>query len=118
MTPIYPELRDLFARQGYLIEVSGVEKVLVMPASQLPYYAALQAEAQARGYAFMSLNALYNAPGVRVPFNVVALMTGATPFGPFMSLDGLHPSAAGQTLIAQAAAQALNARYDLGIPIP
>jgi hypothetical protein len=42
--PIYPELRELFARQGYLIEVSGVEKVLVMPASQLPYYAALQAE--------------------------------------------------------------------------
>ena len=80
--------------------------------------ATLQAEAQARGYAFMSLNALYSAPGVRVPFNVVALMTGATPFGPFMSLDGLHPSAAGQTLIANAAAQALNARYDLGIPTP
>ena len=80
--------------------------------------AALQAEAQARGYAFMSLDALYTAPGVRVPFNVVALMTAATPFGPFMSLDGLHPSGAGQTLIANAAAQALNARYDLGIPTP
>jgi len=80
--------------------------------------AALQAEAQARGYAFVSLDALYTAPGVRVPFNVVALMTSATPFGPYMSLDGLHPSAAGQTLIANAAAQALNARYDLGIPTP
>lgn len=80
--------------------------------------AALQAEAEARGYAFMSLDALYSAPGVRVPFNVVALMTSATPFGPYMSLDGLHPSAAGQTLIANAAAQALNAKYDLGIPTP
>ena len=78
--------------------------------------AALQAEAQARGYAFMSLDALYGAPGVRVPLNVVALVTSPTPFGPFMSLDGLHPSAAGQTLLAQAAAQALNARYNLGIP--
>ena len=80
--------------------------------------AALQAEAEARGYAFMSLDALYSAPGVRVPLNVVALMTSATPWGPFMSLDGLHPSAAGQTLIAQAAAQALNAKYNLGIPTP
>ena len=80
--------------------------------------AALQAEAQARGYAFMSLDALYAAPGVRVPLNVVALVTSPHPFGPFMSLDGLHPSAAGQTLIAQAAAQALNARYNLGIPTP
>jgi len=80
--------------------------------------AALQAEAQARGYAFVSLDALYNAPGVRVPLNVVALMTSPTPWGPFMSLDGLHPSAAGQTLIARAAAQALNAKYDLGIPTP
>jgi len=80
--------------------------------------AALQAEAQDRGYAFMSLDALYDAPGVRVPFNVVALMTAATPHGPFISLDGLHPSAAGQTVIANAAAQALNARYDLGIPTP
>jgi GDSL-like lipase/acylhydrolase family protein len=80
--------------------------------------AALEAEAQARGYAFVSLDALYGAPGVRVPLNVVALVTSPTPFGPFMSLDGLHPSAAGQTLIAQAAAQALNARYDLGIPTP
>jgi len=80
--------------------------------------ATIQAEAQARGYAFLSLNALYSAPGVRVPLNVVALMTSPTPFGPFMSLDGAHPSAAGQALIAAAAAQALNQRYDLGIPEP
>jgi len=48
----------------------------------------------------------------------VALFTTPQPFGPFMSLDGLHPNAAGQAIIAQAAAQALNARYNLGIPTP
>ena len=33
-----------------------------------------------------------------------------------MSLDGFHPSAAGQTVLADAAARAINARYRLGIP--
>jgi hypothetical protein len=80
--------------------------------------ATIQAEAAARGWAYFSLDALYNAPGVRVPLNVVALMTSAVPFGPFMSLDGVHPNAAGQALIAAAAAQALNTTYDLGIPLP
>jgi lysophospholipase L1-like esterase len=33
-----------------------------------------------------------------------------------MSLDGVHPSARGQGLLAAAAAQAINARYGLAIP--
>jgi hypothetical protein len=80
--------------------------------------AVIQGQAQARGFAFVSLDALYGAPGVRTPLNAVALFTTPQPFGPFMSLDGLHPNAAGQALIAEAAAQALNAKYDLGIPTP
>lgn len=80
--------------------------------------ATIQAEAAARGWAYFSLDALYAAPGVRTPLNVVALMTSAVPFGPFMSLDGIHPNAAGQAVIAAAAAEALNATYDLGITLP
>ena len=80
--------------------------------------ATIQAEAAARGWAYFSLDALYGAPGVRVPLNVVALMTSGVPFGPFMSMDGIHPNAAGQALIAAAAAQALNTTYDLGIQQP
>jgi lysophospholipase L1-like esterase len=80
--------------------------------------AAMQSEAQARGFAFVSLDAVYTAPGARPPLNVVALMTSLQPFGPLLSVDGFHPSAAGQTLVAQAAAQALNATYNLGIPTP
>ena len=79
--------------------------------------AIIQAEAQARGYAYMSLDALYAAPGVRTPLNVATLLTSAQPFGPYMSLDGVHPNAAGQALIAEGAALALNQRYDLGIPV-
>jgi len=46
----------------------------------------------------------------------VTLMTTATPYGPYMSLDGFHPSALGQTVLTDAAANAINARYRLGIP--
>ena len=66
--------------------------------------------------AFMSLDALYSAPGARAPLNAVALVTSAQPLGPYISLDGIHPTAARQTLLAAAAAKALNDRY-LGIPI-
>jgi lysophospholipase L1-like esterase len=33
-----------------------------------------------------------------------------------MSLDGVHPSAAGQSLLASAAVNAINAKYGLAIP--
>ena len=36
-TMIYPELREIFAKHGYEIEVSGVEKVLIDPQTKLPY---------------------------------------------------------------------------------
>jgi hypothetical protein len=79
--------------------------------------AVIQGEAAARGFAYFTLDALYAAPGVRTPLDVVALFTSSQPFGPFMSLDGVHPNATGQSLIAQAAARALDQRYDLGIPV-
>ena len=34
---IYPELREMFAKHGYEIEVSSVEKVLIDPQTKLPY---------------------------------------------------------------------------------
>jgi hypothetical protein len=80
--------------------------------------ATMQAEAESRGWAFFNLDALSAVPGIRPVFNVATLFSSTTPFGPFFSNDGLHVNAAGQALIAQAAAQALNARYDLGIPLP
>lgn len=78
--------------------------------------ATIQSEAEKRGFAYFSLDALYAAPGVRPALDPVALVTSAQPFGPLMSLDGVHPNAAGSALLAQAAARALNQAYDLGIP--
>jgi hypothetical protein len=73
----------------------------------------IQAQATLRGYAFMDLEVLFSIP--KGTFSVVSLMTTATPYGPNISLDGLHPSAAGQTLIAQVALQAIDARYKMGL---
>jgi hypothetical protein len=79
--------------------------------------AVVRAEAERRGFAYFDLDALYaRASRTRGPFSAVQLLTSPTPYGPLVSLDGLHPSAAGATVLADAAALALNARYGLGIP--
>lgn len=79
----------------------------------------IQQEAQARGWAYFSLGeALFEAPGVRVSYNPIQqFMSTDAPYGSFISFDGYHPSALGQTMIAQAAARALNAKYGMEIPL-
>ena len=49
------------------------------------------------------------------PCPVVRMMTTASPYGPLISLDGFHPSGLGQTILADAAATAINERYLLGL---
>ena len=73
----------------------------------------IQGQAAARGYAFIELEVLYGLP--KPTFSVVAFMTGGAPYGPNISLDGLHPSAAGHTILANAAARAIEDRYNVGL---
>jgi hypothetical protein len=74
----------------------------------------IREQAAARGYAYFSLGALYELP--KPAYSVVTQMTSPdAPYGPYISLDGFHPSAAGQAILADAAARALNATYDMGI---
>ena len=77
----------------------------------------IRAEAERRGLAYFRLGDLYDRADLKPAFSVVTLMTSVTPYGPYISLDGIHPSAAGSTVLADAAARALNARYLLGIPV-
>lgn len=74
----------------------------------------IQARAAEGGYAYFALSALYDLP--KPAFRVSDLLFSSAPFGPNISLDGVHPSAAGQGILAAAAAQAVNARYGLAIP--
>ena len=77
----------------------------------------VQQLASANGYAYFALDALYGMDGLKAPFSLSTLLFSSQPYGPFISLDGFHPSGAGQTVLANAAATAFNATYDLGIPV-
>jgi lysophospholipase L1-like esterase len=72
----------------------------------------IRGEAERRGFAYFALQELYGRSDIKGPFNPIALMTSLEPYGPFVSLDGVHPTAAGARILAEAAARALDARYD------
>lgn len=78
--------------------------------------AIIRAEAESRGFAYFALSALYEDVVTKAPFSAITMLTSAQPYGPFISLDGIHPSAEGAGVLAEAAATALNARYDMTIP--
>src|SRR5215207_593673 len=71
----------------------------------------IQAKASEHQYAYFALSALYDLP--KPALNMYNVLFSNTPFGANMSLDGVHPSAQGQTILAGAAAQAINQRYGL-----
>jgi lysophospholipase L1-like esterase len=74
----------------------------------------IQAKASENGYAYFALSALYDLP--KPSLNMYNVLFSNTPFGANISLDGVHPSAQGQTILANAAVQAINTRYGLGHP--
>jgi hypothetical protein len=74
----------------------------------------IQQEANARGFAYFSLGQLYDRYPDRQPYSVVRQVTSPTPYGLYVSLDGVHPSAMGHEVLAQAAARALAATYGGG----
>ena len=80
--------------------------------------ALITSKASANGYAVFSLGALYDTAKDGVAFNVQSYMTSAAPYGPVISLDGVHPNAAGHAVLAAAAIKAINARYGYTIAIP
>ena len=73
----------------------------------------MRAKAAEHGFAYFDLDAVYGLP--KPAFKVADLLLSKTPFGPNISLDGVHPSAAGQALLATAAARAINATYRTAI---
>jgi len=73
--------------------------------------ALIQTKAEENGFAVFSLNALYGNSKEDVPFDLDAFLTSSTPYGPKISLDGVHPSAEGQKVLAKAAARAIQKTY-------
>lgn len=100
--------------QDYVLDANEVAGVNAQLAAMNQV---IRQEAQQRGFAYFPLGALYEDVVVKAPFNAITLMTSNQPYGPYVSLDGIHPTAAGQTVLAQAAARALNETYGFGIPV-
>jgi len=87
------------------------------------YNAFIQAEAAARGFAYFDINAPLTAAligGQIPPFPDLsqALTGGNVNFGPFFSLDGVHPSTAAHQAVADSLASVINQQYGTTLPVP
>jgi lysophospholipase L1-like esterase len=105
---------DVVTVQDYVLSPASVAAINAQLAAM---NAVIRQEAEEHGYAYFSLGALYEDAVVKPSLDAVAVMTTAAPFGPLVSIDGVHPNAAGATVLAHAAAAALNETYRLGIPL-
>lgn len=73
--------------------------------------------AEANGWALLDANALLGEIKAEQPaFSVARFMTCTIPYGPYISLDGVHPANAGHQRIANAAIAAINDQYNFAIP--
>ncbi|HEX9105949.1 MAG TPA: hypothetical protein VF832_01945, partial [Longimicrobiales bacterium] len=102
---------DVPGAVDYVLTPSDVSAVNALMAQMNVH---MQAQATARGYAYFDLSVLYDLP--KIPFNMGGVLFSSQPFGPYMSIDGVHPNAAGQAILAQAAANAIQATYHVTIP--
>ncbi len=114
---------------GQVIDCS-VDADVVLPAEYaqmrnavVGFNTAIITEATARGYAVVDMNAILIAArlaGAIPPFpNTSAVSTGGSiTFGPFISLDGFHPTTAAHRVLADSLASALNAKYGTTLPVP
>jgi hypothetical protein len=96
--------------------VLGPSEVAQLDAQFAAMNAIIRAEAEARGFAYFDLGALYEDVNVKAPFNAVTMLMSSQPYGPLISADGLHPSAEGARVLAEAAAGALTTRYGMVFP--
>jgi hypothetical protein len=110
-TPTTATCADVPGAADYVLTSSDVSAI---NARMAQINAHIQARAAENGYAYFALSALYDLP--KPAFDLFSVLFSNSPFGANISLDGVHPSAQGQGILAAAAAQAINARYGLAIP--
>ena len=91
-------------------------EVAIVNAQLAQMNAFIEAQADRHGFAVVPLEVLYGRADLKPPFSSVQLMTSMQPYGPLMSLDGIHPNGAGHAIIAAAAASAISAHYGMRFP--
>lgn len=101
---------DVPGAVDYVLTTSDIAAINARMAQMNAY---MQAKASENGYAYFSLDALYGLP--RPTLDMTSIVLSSRPFGPNISLDGVHPSAVGQRVLAGAAVKAINATYRVAI---
>lgn len=71
----------------------------------------IERKAAKNRYAFFSLGALYDKSKKHLPFELEAFLKSGAPYGTLISLDGVHPSEKGQTVLARVARHAIQRTY-------
>lgn len=110
-TPTTATCADVPGAADYVLTASDVSAINARMAQMNQHMIAVAA---ANGYAYFSLETVYGLAKPR--FSVSGLLFSSSPFGTYISLDGVHPSTEGQALLASAAAQAINSAYGVAIP--
>jgi hypothetical protein len=73
--------------------------------------------AEQNGWAFVDLNGVFaSIMAQRAPYSADAQLDCASPYGQYLSLDGVSLNVAGHQLVANAVAGAISARYGFTIP--
>lgn len=109
-TPTTATCADVAGEVDYILTSSDMTAINSRMAQMNTH---IQSKATENGYAFFKLAALYDLP--KGSLNMYDVLFSSTPFGSNFSLDGVHPNAKGQAILADAAVQAINSRYKLGI---
>ena len=110
-SPTTATCKDVPGEVDYILTSSDISAINTRIAQMNAH---VQAKATENGWAYFNLDPVYALP--KPSFSVTNLLFSNQPFGAYMSLDGVHPSAAGQSLLASAAVKAINAKYGLAIP--
>jgi lysophospholipase L1-like esterase len=112
------------ADRGDIFVLSPSEQATLNAATD-SYNATISAKATALGWAYLDPNPILEAErtGATPAIPAFPNFTSSTRdlatsvFGALFSLDGVHPSAAGQKIIANAVIAAVNAKYNLSVPV-
>lgn len=109
-TPTTATCSDVPGEVDYVITPADLTQINARMAQMNAH---IQAKATANGYAYFTIGSLYDLP--KGSLNLYDVLFSSSPFGANFSLDGVHPSAKGQAILADAAVSAVNSRYKLGI---
>jgi lysophospholipase L1-like esterase len=91
-------------------------KQAIVTASAIAYNAHIKSVATTNGFAYVDVSPILAALKARgLVATVPNFLSATSPFGPIISLDGIHPTALGQQLLANTFILAINKQYAVAI---